>query len=233
MTLKDNLSFHIFSPEIQNTINFLDTYLDTSFIIQLYGFRHNGYHNLNHIDELLKTLDTHQTDISHEDTYKLKNEDLFALVCVIIFHDVIYIATEGDNEDKSAEIAQHYLRQISVNETQVKIIGDVIRDSKDHIPRFGDYKGGNRRNYLGQLMFDLDFTPLGKSYNDFRDDGKRIFNEYSNTVSKEDFNKGRIQFLKSMFEKERIFNLDYFYNRYEVATRSNIQKEINERSKLL
>lgn len=233
MTLEKTLSFESFSPSIQNSISFLDDHIQTLWLVELYNIREYGYHNLNHIDELLQTLTEHQNAIRDDDPYKLNDYDLFALVLAIVFHDVIYVAGKNDNENKSAQLARQELDKAWVDEIQTQIVSDIIEDSADHTPRFGDYEQGERRHYLGQIMFDLDFTPLGKNYIEFRNDGSRICNEYvardnANKLTVVEFYKGRVQFLREMLNKERIFNLDYFYNRFEGTVRSNMENEIKD-----
>jgi len=74
-------------------------------------------------------------------------------------------------------------------------------------------------------MLDIDLSILGYSPEKYSQYKKNIRKEYS-WVPENDYVSGRKKVLESFLKKQKIFQTEYFYSKYEQNARINIQEEI-------
>jgi len=170
-----------------------------------YSSKKRHYHNLSHLENLFSELFS----------IREKLEDWETIQFSIFYHDIIYNASRNDNEEKSAIVAIERLKEIGIPEDQILKCNHQILMTKSHEISDAD------TNYFT----DADLSILGKSW--------EIYEEYYQQIRKEyriypDFiyNGGRKKALRHFLEMDRIFKTDYFFEKYEIQARQNLQKEL-------
>jgi predicted metal-dependent HD superfamily phosphohydrolase len=137
-------------------------------------------------------------------------------IVAIWFHDVIYDvpAPEGkSNEKRSSDFAHNTLIEYPVNFfTSVEMVCRIIEDTEyPHLPTID----------ASAVVIDLDLSGLGLNYWE----NKKLIREEFAVYSDEEFNKGRLGWLKSMRERGKIF-VSGLFDDLEDAARGNIEHEI-------
>ena len=171
-----------------------------------YSGKKRFYHTLQHLDDLLIQL----TEIKDE----LK--DWEAILFTLYYHDIIYDAGRSDNEEESAALAGHRMKQVAVPEHIIEHCQKQILATKSHIQ-----SSDSDTNYFT----DADLSVLGQPW--------EIYLSYSHHIRREYdiypdliYMTGRKKVLHHFLEMDRIFKTGFFYNRYETQARQNMQKEI-------
>jgi len=183
------------------------TYIERS-LINSYEYPERSYHNWNHVLACLKELNTYPTP--NHDYHK----DLISIA--IYYHDCIYNPKKNNNEELSAEKAFIDLTALGFTTSYAIYVYKLIMFTR-HVEFC---------NFLsGQVIMDIDISILGKDALTFQSYEQSIRKEY-NFASDEQYKSGRIIFLKSMLNKEHIYQTEFFRNKYEKKTRENISKSI-------
>ena len=187
---------------LQNTINWLE-------LTKIYKSR--AYHNLSHLGYMFNMLSIYSSQ-----TGFVASRDF---ILAIIGHDLVYEPLNDDNEEASYEMLTRWLpenNQLVWNASETK---KLILATKypSNIEKPTEEEA---------LIMDLDLSILGtfhdKIWQNYCDNVRK---EYS-FVSDEVFNKGRIEFLRTLLNSERIFKTDTFYKMFEENARKNIANEI-------
>ena len=160
------------------------------------------YHTMQHISEMF--------ELSHRCIKA--NENTLLLYIAIFFHDVIYNPLSTTNEEDSVKDFESY--EFKIPENQSKIIKDLIMVTKHH---------RTDGSHLQNLMVDLDLAVLGSDITRFNEYERQIRNEYSSYLDDE-YNAGRIEFLKKILSRPTIFLTEGFQQEYETIARENMNK---------
>jgi len=176
-------------------------------IIKRYTEPHRKYHTLHHLAQMLH--------LASDRGIKLSDEQQLA----IWFHDVIYdvpAPKDISNEKLSSEFARDFLerdRNASYfNWPRVDLICAIIEDTEyPHMPTIPE----------SAVVIDLDLSGLGLNY--WRN--KELIRDEFSCYSDEEFNKGRLGWLKSMQKREKVF-VSGLFDDLEDGARSNIEAEI-------
>ncbi|MBF0574638.1 hypothetical protein [Dysgonomonas sp. GY617] len=165
------------------------------------------YHNLNHLEAIIRELSDVKDSIPHWDTAMFS----------VFYHDIVYNALRSDNEAQSADKAQFRLHEIGFPKDQTTQCVLQILATKGHNP--GD-------DITTQLFIDADLAILGKP--------TQVYTEYSENLRKEffiytdtEYKAGRKKILKHFLAMDRIFKTEHFYNKYEKQARKNIESELS------
>ena len=169
-----------------------------------YNSKERAYHNLTHIAQSMKEYDNFNI-------YSPKIE------LAIWYHDVIYNPKRNDNEEKSSEFAKNQLTNMNVNHS---LINDSIRiiNSTKHTYLLS--------NLDEMIMSDIDLSIFGKDKQRLIQYEEGIRFEYS-FVPENVYRIERSKILKRFFEKDRIYYIDFFHNRYEEKAKRNLIYLIN------
>ncbi|EDM43566.1 hypothetical protein SCB49_08248 [unidentified eubacterium SCB49] len=161
------------------------------------------YHNLTHVCAMLEQIDLVQ------DSIKLLDVMLFS----VFYHDIIYKSSRRDNEHQSA-----LLFKKRIANTSFLKVDDVVKQIE--ATKLHQLSACSDTN----ILLDIDMSILGQDHLTYMQYAKAVRKEYKMYP---DFlyNPGRIKVLKSFLET-RIFKTPYFYERYEVVARKNINLEL-------
>lgn len=182
--------------DIQPVLNDLQT---------IYEHPSRTYHNLEHINDMLKKLSKSAQFSEH----------YHRIFLAVWFHDVVYDAKRADNELKSSEF---WMRKMTAY-----LLDDPLQWGKRAILATINHYPNSDSDI--QLLLDLDLASLGTSWEVFQENTKKIRQEY-NHVSDDLFREGRKSFLEGMLERPRLYGTEYWYNLLEKQARKNIQKGI-------
>jgi predicted metal-dependent HD superfamily phosphohydrolase len=191
--------------EISIDFNFTNL-IYTEHILKQYTNTSRYYHNLGHIEYMLVHIKEAEYSISH------KNKVLLKLA--IWFHDIIYIPGHSKNEEYSAMKLESFAQALGFKDEDIEVMKWLIILTKHT---------GYPQTYLEDVICDLDLRELGTDR--YEQYSIKIRKEFSMLDDKQ-WNKGRIEFLEFMLDKEYIYHTDLYREMFENKARDNMQKEI-------
>jgi predicted metal-dependent HD superfamily phosphohydrolase len=159
------------------------------------------YHTLDHIHNVLETVESLGSSTRNLNAVKL----------AAWLHDVIYDSRAADNEERSADYAEHLCEKLSI--PQGRLVAALIRKTKTH-----DADGDSD----AQALIDADLAILGTSESAYRLYAEQIRQEYA-WVPEAEYRTGRRRVLQSFLDRPRIYHL---LSHLEAAARRNIAAEI-------
>ncbi|ELY2018146.1 hypothetical protein SL053_002061 [Flavobacterium psychrophilum] len=172
-----------------------------------YSGKKRHYHTLHHLDNLLTLLTEIKGEIQNWDT----------ILFTLYYHDIIYNSLKSDNEEKSAELAEKRMTQISVPVGIVEHCKKQILATKSHIK-----STDSDTNYFT----DADLSILGQPWDTYSVYYKNVRKEYS-IYPDLVYNPGRKKVLNNFLKIDRLFKTDLFYNKFEIQAKENVQKELH------
>lgn len=170
-------------------------------------YKTRSYHNLSHIGYMFNMLDI----------YKAQNKFSSVEFELAIFgHDYVYNVNDIDNEEQSAKIIINWIGK------------RFFKTSEYFTNLLLTTKHGNQIATTDEekLIADLDLSILG-TFDEatWKNYCANIRQEYS-SFRDEEYDNGRVEFLKNLLNRERIFQTDFFYNSFEEQARQNIKRWI-------
>ena len=175
---------------------------------ELYSEPQRKYHNTNHIHQCLEQF---------EYARHLPN-DSEAVEMAIWFHDAIYDPKSSNNEMRSAKFALNVLRLGKLHDSFNMKVSALIMHTRHLNPPI---------DIDAQILVDIDLSSLGKPWGNFVLNSKHIREEYSH-VSDTDFRIGRGKFIQKFLKRQTIYFTQYFYKKYEIQARENLERWIQE-----
>jgi predicted metal-dependent HD superfamily phosphohydrolase len=171
-----------------------------------YSNKKRHYHTLYHLESLLQHLFTIKIQIKDWDTI------LFSLY----YHDIIYNPLKTTNEEKSAEFAENRMQLIGVPQKTIENSLNQILATKKHLLSID-----NDTN----IFTDADLSILGQPWNVYANYYTQVRNEYA-LYPDLIYKPGRKKVLEHFLQMERIFKTDFFYTKFELQAKENLQKEL-------
>lgn len=132
------------------------------------------------------------------------------------FHDVVYQPQQHDNEEQSAELAAKLLTQTILDPVEIQTIKQYIRATKTHQNIMDDADL--------DFLLDIDLAILASPSIRFEEYEQQIRQEYS-WVADEVYRQKRQQVLYGFYQKDRLYQTDYFYKRLELKAKQNLQEK--------
>jgi predicted metal-dependent HD superfamily phosphohydrolase len=172
-----------------------------------YDERHRAYHNLNHLVDIFNSL--------KNITFLDKNSVYFA----IFFHDAIYQPLKQDNEAQSANLALCTLKKFSFY-----LKNNELEKIKTYILATQKHELHEPEPDLAYFL-DADLKILGSEENAYQLYTQAIRKEYQ-IVPDFLYKRGRKKALNHFLTQEKIYKTAFFYERYEVQARKNIENEL-------
>jgi predicted metal-dependent HD superfamily phosphohydrolase len=172
-----------------------------------YGEPHRHYHNQQHIAECLAEFDYARHLARQPEAVEL----------AIWFHDVVYEPKAGDNEERSAELAESCLAQAELPKTFVESVRKLVIATKHHEAEPGSDEA---------VMIDVDLSILGQGEKRFAEYEEQIRQEYG-WVPAVVFASKRGEILEKFVARKYIFHTAFFRDKYEGNARRNLQASID------
>lgn len=182
----------------------LEKYFDQ--IVLNYSEENRHYHTLEHIADCLQEFD----EIKHQSV------NPHALELAIWYHDIVNDPKVDNNEEKSAEFAQQTIKLMELRDELGQEVYKLILATKHK---------GNNTNIDFQSLTDIDLSIFGQNQEVFDDYENKIRKEYTH-MSEDAFTKGRNSVIRYFYNWERIYKTDYFYNKYEIQARKNLEQSL-------
>ncbi|MFB9718500.1 metal-dependent phosphohydrolase [Planobispora longispora] len=173
-------------------------------LIARYGEPHRRYHTTAHLEAVLDHVDTLA---GHAD-----NPDLVRLAAW--FHDAVYDPERGDNEERSARLAERALPEAGLPAEAVATVARLVRLTVTHDPAPGDADGA--------VLCDADLAILAAPPEVYAAYAAAVRQEYA-FVPDDAFRSGRAAVLRSLLGLPSIFRVADL----EEAARANIHAELD------
>lgn len=168
---------------------------------------HRGYHNVCHLQEILR----------HVDELAAHAIDLDAVRLAAWYHDIVY-AGLPDDEQNSAAQAKRELTELHVAPTLVNEVVRLIRLTASHKPAAGDSNG--------ETLCDADLAILAATPERYAEYTAAVRAEYAH-VSDEAFNLGRSKILRSLLNGPVLYRTPVAYAKWEAIAHSNLSAELD------
>jgi predicted metal-dependent HD superfamily phosphohydrolase len=178
-------------------------------LVNAYSKPDRHYHNLNHIDRVLITIER----------FKLELQDPIAVKLAAWFHDFVYDPQASDNEAQSAELAKKLLTELNISAATIDRTQQLILATQGHQI---DPNDPDRCIFL-----DADLAILGTDPAQYQTYARSIRQEY-NWVSDVKYRLGRTRVLESFLQRDRLYYTDLLFDELESIARVNIKQEISE-----
>lgn len=172
-----------------------------------YTNKQRHYHTLQHLDNLLAQLTEVKNEIQNWET----------ILFTLYYHDIVYNSLKSDNEEKSAELAENRMKQISVPIDIIELCKKQILATKSHLK-----STDSDTNYFT----DADLSVLGQpweTYSLYCKDVRKEYSIYPDFV----YNPGCKRVLNHFLTMERIFKTEYFQDKFEIQAKQNLIHELN------
>ncbi len=172
-------------------------------LVARYGEPHRRYHTAAHLEAVLDHVDA----LAHG----AANPDLVRLAAW--FHDAVYDPGRGDNEERSARMAERALPELGLPAEAVATVARLVRLTTTHAPGPDDADGA--------VLCDADLAILASSPEEYAAYAAAVRQEYS-FVPDEAFRQGRAAVLRSLLDLPAIFHIADLEDR----ARNNIHAEL-------
>lgn len=178
-------------------------------LVEKYSEKHRAYHNLSHINYLLKEVKNIQFN------------DFDSIYLATWFHDAIYNPERNDNEIESAKLAVKFLSELNLPSDKIAKVENIIIATQTH--------SAENLDNDGKVFLDLDLSILGANSDIYRKYSEAIRQEYSH-VSEDLYRRGRKRILENFLKREVIYFTENLRQRFEKQARLNLANEIKELS---
>ena len=170
------------------------------------------YHNLNHINHVLTTIER----------FDLKLQNPIAVKLAAWFHDFVYGSQASDNEFQSAKLAKELLTALKISVETIDRTQQLILATQGHQIDPNDVDRS--------IFLDADLAILGSNPAQYQNYARLIRSEYS-WVPDAEYKLGRTKVLESFLQRDRLYCTNLLFDELESISRINIQQEITKLSK--
>lgn len=164
------------------------------------------YHNLTHLDDVLRHIDQLATHAA----------DLDAVRLAAWYHDAVY-AGQPDDEENSARRAENDLAALGLPPELVTEVARLVRLTATHDPAPGD------RN--GETLSDADLAILAAPPVDYAAYTAAIRGEYAH-IPDDTFRRGRAQLLSDLLDGPALYRTLHARQHWEAKARANLRGEL-------
>lgn len=180
-------------------------------ISTLYSGEDRPYHNLHYIHDCLEKWDAWPKRPIGVDA------DMIELA--IWFHDIIYDSRRADNEEASAALLSHFIKEHPLcTETIALILSTQHRDT-----------AGMR---CEEILSDIDLSILGAPAEQYQDYARAIRKEYHWSLD-ENFAEKRSFVLRNFLDRDWIYHTPHARTLWQKQAHSNLQWEIDQHAETL
>lgn len=175
-------------------------------LLAAYSETHRHYHNQSHIQACLQQLTECSQLIHHPHWVEL----------ALWFHDAIYKTRKSDNEQQSAQWAQHFIQQAGGDSTLAQSVYGAIMATKHHT---------QSKDALSRWVVDIDLSILGQNEENYMLFESNIRKEYF-WVPKIIYQYKRKAILNAFLQRVRIYSNDYYHDKLDQQARHNMNKAL-------
>ncbi|MFI6867057.1 metal-dependent phosphohydrolase [Nocardia sp. NPDC050406] len=176
-------------------------------LVRRYREPHRRYHTVEHLAAMLAVIDDLAEDA----------DDTDAVRYAAFFHDAVYAVDRGDNEERSAELAETVLAELGVEPALVAEVARLVRLTAGHAPEPDD------RN--GAVLCDADLAVLAADESGYAAYTSAVRAEYAH-IPDELFRRGRRAVLEGLAQLPHLFRTATARVRYEAKARANLANEL-------
>jgi predicted metal-dependent HD superfamily phosphohydrolase len=165
------------------------------------------YHDLSHLEHVLRQLTPVRDELSDRDT----------VFFTLFYHDAIYDALRSDNEEKSAELARYRLQQLDFPQERIARCEQQILATKSH---------SASEDPDTNLFTDADLSILGsdpEAYAAYSANVRKEYAVYPDAL----YSEGRKKVLAHFLAMPRIYKTLPFRERFESSARQNLTNELS------
>jgi predicted metal-dependent HD superfamily phosphohydrolase len=166
------------------------------------------YHDETHLDDCLQQLDQ---------IHDLTEHERQVLRWAILWHDVVYEPGGFNNEELSAQRAEHELLGCGVEHREAAEVARLIRLTQSH-----QADGSDR---LGALLVSIDLSILGSDPERYSIYSAAVRREYAH-VPEPIWRTGRAEVLKRLLAADPLYPDSRFRSELEERARRNMTEEL-------
>jgi predicted metal-dependent HD superfamily phosphohydrolase len=165
------------------------------------------YHDLTHLDEVLRNVDELADAAIAPDAVRL----------AAWFHDAVYDPRAHDNEEGSARLAEHMLAALRLKDELVAEVARLVRLTADHQAGDDDPDGA--------VLCDADLAILAADEARYAEYVAGVRAEYAH-VPDDDFARGRAAVLRQLMAAPALFRTPSARASWEALARANVNAEL-------
>jgi predicted metal-dependent HD superfamily phosphohydrolase len=176
-------------------------------LLRRYAEPHRRYHTTEHLAAVLDGVDELAAEADDADSVRL----------AAWFHDAVYDPARGDNEERSAVLAERTLAGAGLPPAEIAEVARLVRLTTTHDPAEDD------RN--GAVLCDADLAILAADPERYAAYAAAVREEYA-AVPDEAFRAGRAGVLRGLLDLPALFRTPAGHERWEAAARHNLETEL-------
>lgn len=176
-------------------------------LLERWAEDHRKYHSRTHLLAVLEALDLLAAPDSPPRSVML----------AAWFHDAVYEGVAGQDEEKSARLAEDRLTGTRVPDDEIREVARLVRLTSTHRPEPGDRAGA--------LLCDADLSILGgdpQAYSRYLADVREDYAHVSDT----DFTRGRAAVVRQLLQLDPLFHSERAQKLWQGAARRNLEGEL-------
>ncbi|KAG8968944.1 hypothetical protein FRC03_005489 [Tulasnella sp. 419] len=205
-------------------------------VTQSYAEPQRHYHTLAHVESMWSQLDAHREDTKSIEVYAssghdpkapeieesacLSKIDVLAIRLAILFHDIVYDPSRGDNELKSIEVFKSFASDFQLVDGLATLVISFIQSTIKHALPDLPFPSSL------PLFLDLDLEVLSRPTQLYKLYSKQISREYLPHMPLQQYLEGRIRVLQKLSQGDVYFTKKWKQNYSQVA-KQNMQDEIS------
>jgi predicted metal-dependent HD superfamily phosphohydrolase len=166
-----------------------------------------AYHDLRHLDEVLRNVDE-LADVAR---------DADAVRLAAWFHDAVYDTTATDNEARSARLAETVLTELRVDPARIAEVARLVRVTATHEVATDDTDAA--------VLCDADLAILAAGPARYAEYVAGVRREHAQ-LSDADFARGRAVVLRALLAHEPLFQTAAARTEWEQTARANVTAEL-------
>ena len=179
-------------------------------LVARYREPHRAYHNLDHIADCLEKLELARP--------MLRKDEADAVELALWWHDAVYDAKAGDNEERSAALFRDVAASHRLAEPLAEKVEHLIVLTKTHAPG---------PDFAEQAMIDIDLSILGALPSRFAAYDEGIRREYAH-IPEDVWRERRARVLAGFLRRPRLFATALFHGRFDAQARENLSRALDQ-----
>lgn len=193
-------------------------------LLQAWEQPRRAYHHSGHLSQMLADLDCLYA-------HRTQGATPLAPVLAAWFHDAVYEGAPGEDERRSEQLAVTSLEPLVaaglLSTDELQMVRLLVRATATHeLPESADLPAGYAVTDI-EFFLDADMAILAADSARYRRYLRGVRSEYSH-FDDEAFRTGRMTFLRSILERERIFLSEQALKLWEEPARANLRAELTE-----